>query len=158
MAAKSVLPISTGTGVVAVERGDFGSISRIARRGCRAGGTTCVRGHDISLCPLQKTAVSLWTSQTTGHAPVAQWIEHLTTDQKVGGSSPFERTVQCPGNRIADFRDILVSGHAESVIGPSGRVQMLTQLLYIRRSSVDSLSSWKRLLSTRTVKESRNTR
>src|SRR6478735_5506318 len=29
-----------------------------------------------------------------GHAPVAQWIEHLTTDQKVGGSSPFGRTSQ----------------------------------------------------------------
>ena len=25
-------------------------------------------------------------------APVAQWIEHLTTDQKVGGSSPSGRT------------------------------------------------------------------
>ena len=28
----------------------------------------------------------------SGQAPVAQWIEHLTTDQKVGGSSPFGRT------------------------------------------------------------------
>ena len=28
-----------------------------------------------------------------GRAPVAQWIEHLTTDQKVGGSSPFGRTL-----------------------------------------------------------------
>src|SRR6218665_289670 len=27
-------------------------------------------------------------------APVAQWIEHLTTDQKVGGSSPFGRTTR----------------------------------------------------------------
>jgi hypothetical protein len=27
----------------------------------------------------------------THRAPVAQWIEHLTTDQKVGGSSPFGR-------------------------------------------------------------------
>ena len=27
-------------------------------------------------------------------APVAQWIEHLTTDQKVRGSSPFGRTVK----------------------------------------------------------------
>ena len=26
------------------------------------------------------------------HAPVAQRIEHLTTDQKVGGSNPFRRT------------------------------------------------------------------
>ena len=24
---------------------------------------------------------------------MAQWIEHLTTDQKVGGSSPFGRTI-----------------------------------------------------------------
>ena len=27
----------------------------------------------------------------SGHALVAQRIEHLTTDQKVGGSNPFER-------------------------------------------------------------------
>ncbi len=27
----------------------------------------------------------------SGRALVAQWIEHLTTDQKVRGSSPFER-------------------------------------------------------------------
>ena len=27
------------------------------------------------------------------HAPVAQWIEHLTTDQKVRGSSPFGRAL-----------------------------------------------------------------
>ena len=30
-------------------------------------------------------------------APVAQWIEHLTTDQKVGGSNPFGRAI--PGTR-----------------------------------------------------------
>src|SRR3978361_542197 len=29
---------------------------------------------------------------TTEHAPVAQRIEHLTTDQKVGGSNPSRRT------------------------------------------------------------------
>ena len=28
------------------------------------------------------------------HAPVAQWIEHLTTDQKVGGSSPSGRAMK----------------------------------------------------------------
>jgi hypothetical protein len=28
-----------------------------------------------------------------GHAPVAQRIEHLTTDQKVGGSNPFGRAL-----------------------------------------------------------------
>ena len=31
------------------------------------------------------------TRYITAHALVAQWIEHLTTDQKVGGSSPPER-------------------------------------------------------------------
>jgi hypothetical protein len=31
-----------------------------------------------------------WTTEE--HAPVAQRIEHLTTDQKVGGSNPFGRT------------------------------------------------------------------
>ena len=29
---------------------------------------------------------------TSGDALVAQWIEHLTTDQKVVGSTPAERT------------------------------------------------------------------
>ena len=49
--------------------------------------------------------------QVTGHifsALVAQWIEHLTTDQKVGGSSPSERAnevlvagqVPIPGSRM----------------------------------------------------------
>ena len=33
----------------------------------------------------------LFLGQSNGDALVAQWIEHLTTDQKVGGSSPFER-------------------------------------------------------------------
>src|SRR5690625_6866904 len=32
-----------------------------------------------------------------GRAPVAQWIEHLTTDQKVGGSSPSGRAGRRPG-------------------------------------------------------------
>src|SRR5690606_2273365 len=31
------------------------------------------------------------------HAPVAQRIEHLTTDQKVRGSNPFGRTERNPG-------------------------------------------------------------
>src|SRR5690349_15722724 len=30
-------------------------------------------------------------------APVAQWIEHLTTDQKVGGSTPSRRATRCNG-------------------------------------------------------------
>ena len=30
---------------------------------------------------------------SAGHAPVAQWIERLTTDQKVGGSSPPGRAI-----------------------------------------------------------------
>ena len=36
----------------------------------------------------------LYTCQP--QALVAQWIEHLTTDQKVRGSSPFERAGQMP--------------------------------------------------------------
>ena len=35
--------------------------------------------------------LKLFLGQSIGFALVAQWIEHLTTDQKVGGSSPFER-------------------------------------------------------------------
>ena len=34
---------------------------------------------------------------TLGDALVAQWIEHLTTDQKVVGSTPAERTKCCTG-------------------------------------------------------------
>ncbi len=33
-------------------------------------------------------------------APVAQRIEHLTTDQKVGGSNPSGRTSKTPAHRI----------------------------------------------------------
>jgi hypothetical protein len=32
-------------------------------------------------------------ARATSHAPVAQRIEHLTTDQKVGGSNPSGRTL-----------------------------------------------------------------
>src|SRR6185437_11826323 len=32
----------------------------------------------------------LWLAR---HAPVAQWTEHRTSDARVGGSSPFGRTV-----------------------------------------------------------------
>ncbi len=28
-------------------------------------------------------------------APIAQWIEHLTTDQKAGGSNPLGRSIFC---------------------------------------------------------------
>ena len=35
-------------------------------------------------------------AQATNTAPVAQRIEHLTTDQKVGGSNPSGRTSQNP--------------------------------------------------------------
>jgi hypothetical protein len=36
---------------------------------------------------------------TTNPALVAQWIEHLTTDQKVGGSSPSERASKGAGQK-----------------------------------------------------------
>ena len=38
------------------------------------------------------SACNLSCGPFAGRAPVAQRIEHLTTDQKVGGSSPFGRT------------------------------------------------------------------
>ncbi len=41
-------------------------------------------------------------------ALVAQWIEHLTTDQKVGGSNPSERA----GN-------VQVRGHVWVTVTPS---------------------------------------
>ena len=37
------------------------------------------------------------------HAPVAQRIEHLTTDQKVGGSNPFGRTTDSRFFGTGDF-------------------------------------------------------
>ena len=40
--------------------------------------------------PFRRRGAYSWR-QPNGDALVAQWIEHLTTDQKVGGSSPFER-------------------------------------------------------------------
>src|SRR5262249_7887195 len=41
----------------------------------------------------------------TGRSPalVAQWIEHLTTDQKVGGSSPSERAEFALIRRVSSF-------------------------------------------------------
>src|ERR1700730_8010070 len=40
------------------------------------------------------------------HAPVAQRIEHLTTDQKVGGSNPFGRTPS--GARRSEALSVIV--------------------------------------------------
>ena len=36
--------------------------------------------------------IEYFSVDSSTYASVAQWIEHLTTDQKVGGSSPFGRT------------------------------------------------------------------
>ena len=49
--------------------------------------------------PLQGTGGSnplASATQLNSHAPVAQRIEHLTTDQKVRGSNPFGRTLKTP--------------------------------------------------------------
>ena len=61
------------------------------------------------------------------HAPVAQRIEHLTTDQKVRGSNPFGRTIGKVAPPITRWRDFFVCGAglapdagrppAESVLG-----------------------------------------
>lgn len=40
--------------------------------------------------PFQRKSAYSWR-QPNDDALVAQWVEHLITDQKVGGSSPFER-------------------------------------------------------------------
>ena len=66
----------------------------------------------------------------SGRALVAQRIEHLTTDQKVGGSNPSERANRSPGdaalawafvlptlNASRDFCASLLAG-----VGPRGRV------------------------------------
>jgi hypothetical protein len=43
-------------------------------------------------------------------APVAQWIEHLTSDQKVGGSSPSGRANRFPETSVSDVLEHLTSG------------------------------------------------
>ena len=56
------------------------------------------------------------TLSTVSNAPVAQWIEHLTTDQKVTGSSPVGRT-----KRIL-LRFLCLADGSESVTcSPVGR-------------------------------------
>ena len=47
-------------------------------------------GKGLLVLPFRCRGAYSWR-QPNGDALVAQWIEHLTTDQKVGGSSPFER-------------------------------------------------------------------
>ena len=47
-------------------------------------------GKGLLVLPFRRRGAYSWR-QPNGDALVAQWIEHLTTDQKVGGSSPFER-------------------------------------------------------------------
>ena len=50
------------------------------------------RPDSTSLAPMER-----WTPPVCWYgAPVAQWIEHLTTDQKVGGSTPSRRAGQRP--------------------------------------------------------------
>jgi len=58
------------------------------------------------------------------HAPVAQRIEHLTTDQKVGGSNPFGRaSAEAPPSvlDLANNRVLPNSPHASSGGGWAGR-------------------------------------
>ena len=54
---------------------------------------------------LAATGVSYYPLQPStsvgANAPVAQRIEHLTTDQKVGGSNPFARTTVLTDHRKA---------------------------------------------------------
>ena len=49
----------------------------------------CGSSHIVWFC-ISMRSVYAYT-QPNGVAPVAQWIEHLITVQKVGGSSPFGR-------------------------------------------------------------------
>ncbi len=43
-------------------------------------------------------------------APVAQRIEHLTTDQKVGGSNPSGRTAKTPAHSMFELGFLFVLG------------------------------------------------
>src|SRR5258707_13070728 len=62
-----------------------------------------------------------WCRRLSGHlALVAQRIEHLTTDQKVGGSSPSERATIVAGQGLA-----LSSCHRPWKIIQAGLVTLL---------------------------------
>jgi hypothetical protein len=86
--AASVAPgaVATSPGLIRLGRLD-GALEAISHLGgARADGLGMgardARAHRLD-CALAASAAP---------ALVAQWIEHLTTDQKVGGSSPSERT------------------------------------------------------------------
>ncbi len=59
-------------------------------------------------------------------APVAQWIEHLTTDQKVGGSSPSGRTGRngTPRGAVRRFGGVR-AGHRPGEVAAGGRARPL---------------------------------
>ena len=53
-----------------------------------------------------------------GEAPVAQRIEHLTTDQKVWGSNPYGRARQvAPRSGLFGFSGALGQGATETPLG-----------------------------------------
>ena len=84
--------------------------------------------------PLASAGLIRQPEQLNMKAPVAQRIEHLTTDQKVGGSNPFGRTqvrgafivVEAPLLVLDDSVDDLTdgwSGRGDPVFdGSGGRV------------------------------------
>ena len=70
-----------------------GRVSNGARSGSATGTKSATAQSGAREAPKQRGALAdmLVGGRFGGCAPVAQRIEHLTTDQKVGGSNPFGR-------------------------------------------------------------------
>jgi hypothetical protein len=68
---------------------------RTSEEACQSG-RMGLTANELSSLPGTGGSNPLASAATTEHAPVAQRIEHLTTDQKVGGSNPFGRAPAPP--------------------------------------------------------------
>ena len=51
------------------------------------------KAEKVVITPLYKTNKPCYNKQAVSNAPVAQWIEHRIPVPRVGGSSPFRRTI-----------------------------------------------------------------
>jgi hypothetical protein len=68
------------------------------------GWSQIVRGRGSDVSPIH-VSFSRYLFSKSVPAFVAQRIEHLTTDQKVGGSSPSKRTIE---SRISPFLSVFL--------------------------------------------------
>ena len=71
---------------------------RLTHHYCFSGGTKQIDLLHEKLTPLEKAryntqALEKIRMSVGPHAPVAQWIEHWTSDPRVGGSTPSGRAI-----------------------------------------------------------------